>query len=155
MSPATRHLVIVPRSSVEAVVDYFGPERPRGVPDLSAFKAALAPPTLTDGPKACVLERAENGQMLAKARQYLGFQRGTMANLLGYRGKNASVRMKELETGHRAIPASTLILMTAYVRGYRPDVWPERDIHLSRAPSPRLGCDQVGSAGGTDSEELR
>jgi len=133
MSPATKHLVVVPRASVEAVVDYFGTalsdnERPRGVPDLSDLKAALLPATLVDEGAQCLLERSENAVMIRKAREHLGFKRRTMAHLLGYRGDHAEKRMQELEQGRRVIPASTMILMAAYVGGYRPQNWPEEDL---------------------------
>ena len=59
------------------------------------------------------------------ARKSLGLTQSQMAAMLGYQGKNNKQMMYDIETGRRPLRGPQRRLMIAYMRGYRPDDWPE------------------------------
>ena len=58
---------------------------------------------------------------LKQARSDLGLTQAQMAPLLGY---GHTMRVSELERGTRQPGQSVVLLIAAYLRGYRPDDWP-------------------------------
>lgn len=58
---------------------------------------------------------------ILQARQSLGLTQAQLAPLLGYA---ATPRISELETGNRKPGAAVVLLLRAYLAGYRPDDWP-------------------------------
>ena len=58
---------------------------------------------------------------IRQARQSLGMSQSQLAALLGYGDKT---RISELETGTRQPGAAVLLLLAAYLAGYRPAAWP-------------------------------
>jgi len=56
-----------------------------------------------------------------QARQSLGLTQSQIAPLLGYGDKT---RISELERGTREPGAAVVLLLRAYLAGYRPDDWP-------------------------------
>ncbi|MCA3456216.1 MAG: helix-turn-helix domain-containing protein [Methylocystis sp.] len=57
------------------------------------------------------------------ARLKLGLDQADAARLLGY---GAKTRISEIETGSRAPGPAVVLLLKAYLAGYRPAGWPER-----------------------------
>ena len=62
-----------------------------------------------------------NPAELQQARQSLGLTQSQLAPLLGYSNKT---RISELEVGTRKPGAAVVLLLRAYLAGYRPDDWP-------------------------------
>jgi transcriptional regulator with XRE-family HTH domain len=61
---------------------------------------------------------------LKQARRKLGLNLAQMAAVLGYEGKSGESQVHHLETGRRTIRPAQQRLVTAYLKGYRPDDWP-------------------------------
>ena len=59
---------------------------------------------------------------LKQSRQSLGLTQAQLAPLLGYGDKT---RISELEVGTREPGGSVVLLMRAYLAGYRPKDWPK------------------------------
>lgn len=55
------------------------------------------------------------------ARISLGLTPPQAAAVLGY---GSATRISEIENGHRNASAAVVLLIRAYVAGYRPDGWP-------------------------------
>tara|TARA_R100001086_G_scaffold184102_1_gene102798 strand:+ start:505 stop:720 length:216 start_codon:yes stop_codon:yes gene_type:complete len=60
---------------------------------------------------------------IRQARQSLGLTQSQMADMLGY---GAAPRITEIERGARCPSDSVVRLIHAYLDGYRPEDWPER-----------------------------
>lgn len=58
---------------------------------------------------------------IREARQTLGLSQAQLAPLLGYADKS---RISELERGERQPGGAVLLLLQAYLAGYRPADWP-------------------------------
>lgn len=56
------------------------------------------------------------------AREAFGLTQAQLAPLLGYA---AAIRISELERGHRTPGACAVLLLRAYLDGYRPKDWPK------------------------------
>ena len=59
---------------------------------------------------------------IKEARQSLGLTQSQIAPLLGYADKT---RISELERGVREPGSAVVLLLRAYLAGYRPDGWPD------------------------------
>ena len=57
-----------------------------------------------------------------EARQSLGLTPPQAADLLGY---GSRTRISEVEHGRKAASASVILLLRAYLAGYRPADWPK------------------------------
>jgi DNA-binding transcriptional regulator YiaG len=62
---------------------------------------------------------------IREARHKLGLSLDAMAYLLGYVGSQRRQMQHDLETGRRRIREPQRRLVEAYLRGYRPDDWPD------------------------------
>lgn len=60
---------------------------------------------------------------LREARLTLGLTQAQLASVMGY---GATIRISEIERGVRGVSEQTARLMRAYLNGYRPDDWPEK-----------------------------
>lgn len=58
-----------------------------------------------------------------RMRLSLGLTQAEAARLLGY---SAATRISEVENGRAKPGASTVLLLEAYVAGYRPEDWPDK-----------------------------
>ena len=60
-------------------------------------------------------------EQFREARQLLGLTPPQAATLLGY---GSATRISEIENGHRNASAAVVLLLRAYIAGYRPSDWP-------------------------------
>ena len=58
---------------------------------------------------------------LKQARHTLGLTQAAIAPLLGRKLRN----LQQWEAGEREIDGAAVLLIKAYLSGYRPDYWPE------------------------------
>ena len=61
---------------------------------------------------------------IREARVKLGLTPPQMAVMLGYSERGASERISEIENGVRKPDRSKVLLLEAYLDGYRPASWP-------------------------------
>ena len=61
---------------------------------------------------------------IREARIKLGLTPPQMAVMLGYGERGASERISEIENGVRKPDRSKVLLLEAYLDGYRPAAWP-------------------------------
>ena len=64
---------------------------------------------------------------LKEARLTLGLTLTQLAPLLGYYGNNGPRLVRRMESGDRTIRPPQVLLMRAYLSGYRPDDWPTEE----------------------------
>jgi len=62
-----------------------------------------------------------NAEQFKRARIVLGLTQSQMAEVLGYGNKQ---RVSEIERGAREPGTSVVLLINAYISGYRPAIWP-------------------------------
>jgi transcriptional regulator with XRE-family HTH domain len=61
------------------------------------------------------------------ARQSFGLTQAEFAKLVGYEGKRGSQVISDIERGRSALNETVSRLVQAYLDGWRPDDWPEKD----------------------------
>ena len=64
---------------------------------------------------------------LKEARLTLGLTLTQLAPLLGYHGTNGPRLVRRMESGDRTIRPPQVLLMRAYLSGYRPADWPTEE----------------------------
>lgn len=64
---------------------------------------------------------------IKQARRELGLSLVEMGTLLGYTGANVRSMMDDLETGRRPVREPQRRLVEAYLSGYRPSDFPEKE----------------------------
>lgn len=72
-------------------------------------------------PPAFILPDTPQPSDIAAAREYLGLTQKQMTPLLGY---SDTPRISEIETGARNPSGAVVLLLRAYLAGYRPMDWP-------------------------------
>lgn len=73
-------------------------------------------------PPAFILPDTPQPSDIAAAREHLGLTQKQLAPLLGY---SDTPRISEIETGTRNPSGAVVLLLRAYLSGYRPTDWPE------------------------------
>lgn len=68
-------------------------------------------------------ERLTKGQRFRQVREALHLTQTQLSMVLGFSGP---ARISEYETGKRTPSTTVLLLMDAFMKGYRPDNWPKR-----------------------------
>lgn len=96
---------IHPDAPLDLFIDYDG----------TANAAEWAPPTF-------ILPDTPQPADIAAAREYLGLTQKQLAPLLGY---SDTPRISEIETGSRNPSGAVVLLLRAYLSGYRPIGWPK------------------------------
>lgn len=67
------------------------------------------------------------GAEIKEARETLGLTLVEFGHLLGFSGAHLRQQMHRLETGERPIREPQRRLIVAYLEGYRPKDWPQRE----------------------------
>lgn len=83
------------------------------------------------------------GSDLRKFREAEMISADQMARLLGFAGNTSHDQVLRLERGERPMMPAQCLLLAAYMDGWRPEIWPNRDAETDFADQPDVGGEAV------------